>query len=127
MERAEQRLRECRHGSMWYWPEDHYIGGALDLCGEYSETEVRFLVSLLRFGDVVVEAAAAAGPGELSFHRVPGTGLGTLDVEEADAARARGFEVETVLVRTDAIDDILDYAYSTVDEMLQTVVNLKST
>ncbi len=51
--------------------------------------------------------AAADGPGELVFYRVPGTGLGTLDEGEADAARARGFEVEQVRVATDSIDAIM--------------------
>ena len=61
-----------------------------------------------RPGDTVVECAAAAASGELVFHRVPGTGLGTLDAAEADAARARGFDVETVTVRTQSLDAILD-------------------
>jgi len=61
-----------------------------------------------RPGDVVVQVAAAAGPGELTFYRVPGTGLGTLDESEAAAARSRGFDVEMVVVRTEALDDILD-------------------
>ncbi len=57
--------------------------------------------------DVVVQMAAATGPGELTFHRVPGTGLGTLDAGEAEEARRRGFEVEEILVRTDSIDTIM--------------------
>ena len=57
--------------------------------------------------DTVVQMAAASGPGELVFHRVPGTGLGTLDAEEADAARHRGFAVEEVTVFTDSIDAIM--------------------
>jgi FkbM family methyltransferase len=60
-----------------------------------------------RPNDTVVQVAAAAGPGELVFHRVPGTGLGTLDAAEADAARARGFTVDAVTVRTDSLDSIL--------------------
>lgn len=58
--------------------------------------------------DLVIEVAAAGGDGELVFHRVPGTGLGTLDADEAAAAAARGFAVETVTVRTRALDDVLD-------------------
>ncbi len=58
--------------------------------------------------DTVVQVAAAAGPGELTFHRVPGTGLGTLDETEALAARARGFDVESVGVPTAALDALLD-------------------
>lgn len=58
--------------------------------------------------DVVVEVAAAKGPGELVFHRVPGTGLGTLDPVEAEAAQQRGFHVEPVSVATESLDTILD-------------------
>ncbi len=58
--------------------------------------------------DVVAQLAAGGGPGEITFYRVPGTGLGTLDSAEADAARVRGFEVEAVVVQVDALDDILD-------------------
>ena len=58
--------------------------------------------------DTVVELAAASGPGELTFHRVPGTGLGTLDAREADEARRRGFDVDQVTVRTESLDVILD-------------------
>ncbi|MHB1164322.1 MAG: FkbM family methyltransferase [Candidatus Nanopelagicales bacterium] len=61
-----------------------------------------------RPGDVVVEAAAAEDAGELAFYRVPGTGLGTLDADEADAARARGFEVHPTVVRSAPLDTILD-------------------
>jgi FkbM family methyltransferase len=57
--------------------------------------------------DTVVQMAAADGPGELMFHRVPGTGLGTLDAGEAQAARARGFAVEQVRVATDSLDAIM--------------------
>ena len=70
-----------------------------------------FLAAELRVrrpGDTVVECAAAGGPGELTFFRVAGTGLGTLDASEARAARARGFEVEEIVVRTESLDAILD-------------------
>ncbi len=58
--------------------------------------------------DTVVEVAASAGPGEIAFYRVPGTGLGTLDAAEAEVAAQRGFEVERVAVRTESLDAILD-------------------
>ena len=61
-----------------------------------------------RPGDTVIECAAAAGPGSLTFYRVPGTGLGTLDAAEAETARARGFDVEQIEVPTRALDDILN-------------------
>ena len=43
-----------------------------------------------RPGDIVEQAAAGAQSGSLTFYRVPGTGLGTLDPQEAQAAAARG-------------------------------------
>ena len=58
--------------------------------------------------DTVVELAAATGPGELVFHRIPGTGLGTLDDIEAAQARQRGFDVQKVTVATESLDVILD-------------------
>ena len=50
----------CRHGTFEF-PNDFYIGKALDLLGEYSEAEVAFLCSLLKPGDVFVEAGANVG------------------------------------------------------------------
>jgi FkbM family methyltransferase len=58
--------------------------------------------------DHVVEAAASDRSGEITFYRVPGTGLGTLDAVEANAARDRGFDVFEVRVPTRTLDDILD-------------------
>lgn len=51
---------ECRHGR-FVFPDDKYFGEAMRLCGEYSELEVQFLCSLLKPGDVVVEAGAHVG------------------------------------------------------------------
>jgi FkbM family methyltransferase len=51
---------ECRYGTLTF-PKDHYIGKSLELLGEYSEAEVVFLASLLREGDVFVEAGANIG------------------------------------------------------------------
>lgn len=61
-----------------------------------------------RPGDTVIECAASDTQGIITFHRVPGTGLGTLDAKEAHAARERGFAVETVEVKTERLDAILD-------------------
>lgn len=60
-----------------------------------------------RPGDTVVEAAASAVAGMLTFHRVPGTGLGTLDSAEAATARGRGFAVEEIAVPALPLNDIL--------------------
>jgi FkbM family methyltransferase len=58
--------------------------------------------------DVVVEAAAGAEPGELTFYRIVGTGLSTTVAEEAARAEARGFGVETATVPLRTLDDILE-------------------
>jgi len=73
-----------------------------------ADPELAAELRIHRPGDTVVECAAAAGAGELTFFRVPGTGLGTLDAEEAQAARARGFAVDEVVVPTAELDTILD-------------------
>ena len=74
-------------------------------------TELR----LQRPHDQVVEAAAAANAGELTFYRVPGTGLGTLAKAEARAAFERGFTVEETVVVCQRLDDILDANLRTAD------------
>jgi len=58
--------------------------------------------------DVIVNAAAADREGSLRFHRVPGTGLGTVDAAEAQAARERGFAVEDIDIPALRLDDIID-------------------
>ena len=58
--------------------------------------------------DTVVQEAAARGEGELRFFQVPGTGLGTLDESEAQAAADRGFEVVETIVPARTLDAILD-------------------
>ena len=69
---------------------------------------------LARPGDQVAEVAA--GPGQpnggaieqtVAFYRVPGTGLGTLDSDEAEVARSRGFDVIEQTVRTESLDQLL--------------------
>jgi FkbM family methyltransferase len=55
------RQKECRHGLMLYNMYDKYIGGSLDLYGEYSEGEVEVFTQIIRPGDVVVEAGANIG------------------------------------------------------------------
>ncbi len=57
--------------------------------------------------DTVVQAVAAASMGDVDFYRVPGTGLGTMDAQEADMARARGFAVELINVSALPLDRIL--------------------
>lgn len=63
-----------------------------------------------RPGDYVVQAAAGPQEGEMTFFRVPGTGLGTADPKEAQRARERGFEVVETTVPVMPLDRILDNA-----------------
>ncbi|MDA3023092.1 MAG: FkbM family methyltransferase, partial [Actinomycetota bacterium] len=72
-----------------------------------ADPELAQSLRIMRPRDQVIEMAAASGPGELTFYRVPGTGLGTLDEGEAEAARARGFEVRATPVATATLDDML--------------------
>ncbi len=72
-----------------------------------ADPELAQALRIMRPRDQVIEMAASGGSGELTFYRVPGTGLGTLDAGEAEAARARGFEVHATSVATAALDDML--------------------
>ena len=48
-------------GPLLYYKNDHYIGRALDLYGEYSDSEASLLADVLTPGDTVVEAGANIG------------------------------------------------------------------
>ena len=71
------------------------------------DPEFAAALRLFRPRDTVCEIAAAESRGALEFYRVPGTGLGTLDEREAERAQARGFAVETVVVPTAPMDELL--------------------
>lgn len=60
-----------------------------------------------RPGDHVIHAAASAADDTLTFYRVPGTGLGTLDPREAQRAEARGFAVHESQVPSRRLDVLL--------------------
>ncbi len=63
---------------------------------------------LFRPDDVVAEVLASNTREPVTFYRVPGTGLGTAIRAEADAVRARGFDVEEIMVQSIPLDDLLD-------------------
>lgn len=64
---------ECRYGRM-IWPRnDHYIGRALDLYGEYSESEAELLRRVLQPGDIVVEAGANIGGLTVALGEIVGS------------------------------------------------------
>lgn len=55
------RVKPCRHGLFAYDSEDPDVGKNLDLYGEFCESEVRLLTSLLKPGDLVIDAGANIG------------------------------------------------------------------
>ena len=63
---------------------------------------------LFRPEDQVAELAASDRGGEITFHRVLGTGLGTLSESEAQAAKSAGFAVEEFRVPTTPLNQILE-------------------
>ncbi len=65
-------LMSCRHGPMFVLTTDRYVGGALQLLGEFSDGEVQLLCDLLETGDTVIEAGSHIGA-----HTVP---LGRVDI-----------------------------------------------
>jgi FkbM family methyltransferase len=78
----------CRHGVLYYFPNDIYVGRSLELYGEFSEPEAALFGELLQPGAVVVEA---------------GSNIGALTVPIARAAGSRGrviaFEPQQALAR----------------------------
>ncbi len=81
----ESLTMACRHGTLTF-PPDAYIGKSLELLGEYSEDEAAFLRSLLKPGDVVVEAGANIGALTVPMARIAG--------------RIFAFEPQTAICRT---------------------------
>lgn len=65
---------ECRYGKMTWPRNDHYIGRALDLYGEYSESELELLRKVLKPGDTVVDVGANVGGLTLGMAAQVGAG-----------------------------------------------------
>ena len=55
------RLKRCRYGYMLYNVNTLNVGRSLDLYGEYSGFEVRFLRKFVKLGDVVIDVGANIG------------------------------------------------------------------
>lgn len=71
------RLRLCRHGLFMFNRNDRYIGQSLDKYGEFSHLETTLLCSLVRPGDVFVDAGANIGAISIPLaQRVGPTGVG---------------------------------------------------
>jgi FkbM family methyltransferase len=66
------RLRQCRYGPMLFNRFDRFVGRSLDHYGEYSEPEAALLRSLLRPGDIVIEAGANIGAHTVAMARAVG-------------------------------------------------------
>jgi FkbM family methyltransferase len=63
---------DCRYGSMFWLRNDHYVGRALELYGEYSESEVELLRKVLQPGDIVIDAGANIGALTIPLSRIVG-------------------------------------------------------
>jgi FkbM family methyltransferase len=74
----------CRHGTFSF-PKDVYIGKSMETYGEYSEQEVQFLCSLLKLGDVVVEAGANIGAITVPMAKAVGNSGGVFAYEPQKA------------------------------------------
>jgi len=80
------RLRACRNGPMIFPARDAFVGRSLELYGEFSPAEARFLAQILRPGMVVVEVGANIGAHTMDLAR----GVGP-------AGRVIAFEPQRVL------------------------------
>lgn len=68
------RLRACRDGLMIFPMRDAFVGRSLELYGEFSPPEGRFLAQIIRPGMVVVEAGANIGAHTVGLARGVGPG-----------------------------------------------------
>jgi len=60
-------IKKCRHGFFAYNTNDTFIGRALDLYGEWAQTEIDVLLPLLTPGDIVVDVGAYIGTHTIPF------------------------------------------------------------
>ena len=65
-------IRECRHGVMAFLRADVTIGRALDLYGEFAESENRLMRVFLKPGDTVLDVGANVGTVALALARAVG-------------------------------------------------------
>jgi FkbM family methyltransferase len=65
---------DCKHGRFTVHDNDRWIGRALIETGVYSEREVELLCSLVRDGDVVIEAGANIGQITVPLAKAVGSG-----------------------------------------------------
>ncbi len=60
-------LKHCRHGLFLYNLNDLFVGRALEIYGEWAETELDLLGPILRPGDVVLDVGANIGTHTVFF------------------------------------------------------------
>ena len=60
-------MKACRHGALMYPANDSFVGRALDLYGEWCESEIELFATLLAPGDVVVDVGANIGTHTVFF------------------------------------------------------------
>src|SRR5262245_44762739 len=63
------RLRACRHGLMLYLASDTTIGQALELYGEFADSENTLMAETVKPGDVVLDVGANIGTVTLPLAR----------------------------------------------------------
>lgn len=66
-EQGVMSFRRCRHGLMAFLSADDTIGRALDIYGEFAESENRLMASLLRPGDRVIDVGCNVGTVSLAL------------------------------------------------------------
>jgi FkbM family methyltransferase len=86
LDHAISRLRTCRHGLMLFLAADQIIGRALELYGEFSESENRVMMPFVRPGDVVIDVGANVGTVTLPLSRRVG-----------DKGRVYAFEPQRII------------------------------
>jgi len=60
-------IKKCRHGYFAYNTNDTFIGRSLDLYGEWTQTEIDVLLSLIHPNDIVVDVGAYIGTHTIPF------------------------------------------------------------
>jgi FkbM family methyltransferase len=65
-------LRQCRHGRMLFNSNDTGVGRALDLEGEWYQSELDFMEPFIAEGDIVIDVGANIGTHTVFFARKVG-------------------------------------------------------
>jgi FkbM family methyltransferase len=62
-------IKQCRHGLFMYNLNDMYVSRAMDIYGEWSESELACLGQMLKSGDVVIDVGANIGTHSVFFSK----------------------------------------------------------